>query len=133
MAWAPPTDSEAEHSPTCLRSGAGGAASSAEATAGPAQRQPTDYGLAASGLAHLRYQQATESTRDKSTLRAKRRGELGGAADAVLEPLERLLVELTPKELQAAPTESSRQLHARMSAAVRVVLMARLACWWLAD
>ena len=78
-----------------------------------------------SGLSHLRYLQPTEATETKATLRvtlrAQRRSALRGSTDAVLEPVERLLNALTPKELHPEPQESSRRLQARLTAAEAIL------------
>jgi hypothetical protein len=74
-----------------------------------------------SGLSHLRFLQPTEATETKATLRAQRRSALRGSTDAVLEPVERLLNALTPKELHPEPQESSRRLQARLTAAEAIL------------
>ena len=72
------------------------------------------------GESHLRYREHTESRRSKVSAAKARREALVGA-DAALEPIERLLRELTPKELQPEPDVSSKVLKYRLVAAEAVL------------
>ena len=65
---------------------------------------------------HLRYLSSTAS-REAKQRRRRMAGGLLDQPDAVLDPIERLLRELTPKEMRPTPNESSSRLRYRLTAA----------------